>query len=476
MIPSGLKKLIPCFLFPFFFLLPLVFAGPAPNKVLRIQISDEVINPVIAEYVHQAIRKAEMGPFECLIIELDTPGGLLSSTRHIVRDIVNAKIPVVVYIAPRGARAGSAGVFITLASHVAAMAPSTNIGAAHPVNLGGERRSVYDVLYEWVRAFREKPGRTPAGEKTGEDEKQKSVPEGKIVEDSVAWARTIAEARGRNAEWAERAVRESVSQTDPEALELKIIELIAADETELLTFLDGREIKLADGRLKTLRTRGAEIETVPLSARQKFLSVLIHPNIAYILMLLGFYGLLFEVTHPGFGFPGIAGFISLVLAFYAFQALPVNYAGFALMMLGILLIVGEVKMPGFGLFALGGVVCLFLGSVMLFETRDAFLRLSLKIAVPFVFGTAAVSFFLTQAVVRSHRKQVGTGPEALIGRRGIVETEKETSREIEGHPYHAQVFVRGEIWRAACPECLRRGETVEVIGIRGLVLLVRRIG
>jgi membrane-bound serine protease (ClpP class) len=466
MIPSGLRSW--AFLLLFVALQAASAAGRAQAEAGRlavIRIDDYIINPVIAEYVHQAIGRAEKEGYACLVIELDTPGGLLNSTRNVVKDIVNARIPVVVYISPNGARAGSAGVFITLASHVAAMAPSTHIGAAHPVPVGGDsrQRSMQDVLYEFLRYLREK-------DRGGEGERTRHGPETspeepfseKIMQDTLAWARAMAEERGRNVAWAEKAVRESASQTEREALALKIVELIAQDRRELLTLIDGREVKLASGATVTLRTKDAAVSVIPLTARQRFLNTIIHPNIAYILMLLGFYGLLFEVTHPGFGVPGIVGVISLILAFYAFQALPVNYAGLALILLGIVLLIAEIKVTSFGLLALGGIVCLLLGSLMLFESPHSFLRVSVSVVLPFVLAAAGLTLFLGGAVLRAHRRKVSTGAEGLIGEIGTAEGPD-------------QIFVHGEVWQAMSSVPLQKGDRVEVTGVDRLILRVRKV-
>jgi membrane-bound serine protease (ClpP class) len=460
MTPNGLKRSL-FFLIAGLFLAPVSFADE-PATVTVIQIDDYIINPVVAEYIQKAVGRAEARRDQCLVIELDTPGGLLSSTRKIVRTINNAKVPVVVYIAPNGARAGSAGVFITLASHVAAMAPSTNIGAAHPVEMGrGEKRSVNDTVYEFLQYLKKKQeeeGLKPAGaEKDGE-----SVMGEKVMNDTLAWVRSLAEARSRNAEWAERAVSESASQTENEAVRMKIVEFIARDRADLLQKLDGREIVLASGEKRVLRTKEAVLEVFPLGAAQNFLNTLIHPSIAYILMLVGFYGILFEVTHPGVGFPGVIGAISLILAFYAFQMLPVNYAGVALVLLAIFLFIAELKVQSFGLLTLGGILCMVLGSLMLFDVSESFLRLSLSFILPFVFGSAGLTLFLGGAVLRAHRRKATTGAEGLKGLRGAAENE-------------TQVFVHGEIWNAVCEEPLRKGDPVEVIGVEGLTLRVKKL-
>lgn len=457
---NGLKRAL-FFLIPCLFLAPAAF--PAGSETITvIQIDDYIINPVVAEYIQKGVARAEARRDQCLVIELDTPGGLLSSTRKIVKTINNAKVPVVVYIAPNGARAGSAGVFLTLASHVAAMAPSTNIGAAHPVEMGrGEKRSVNDTVYEFLQYLKrkqEEEGLKPAGAEKGAE----SVMGEKVMNDTLAWVRSLAAARSRNAEWAERAVSESASQTETEAVQMKIVEFVARDRADLLRLLDGREVVLASGEKKTLRTKDAAVEVFPLGAAQNFLNTLIHPSIAYILMLVGFYGILFEVTHPGVGFPGIVGAISLILAFYAFQMLPVNYAGVALVLLAVFLFIAELKVQSFGLLTLGGILCMVLGSLMLFDVSESFLRLSLSFILPFVLGSAGLTLFLGGAVLRAHARKATTGEEGLKGLQGSAEN-------------GSQVFVHGEIWNAVCEEPLQKGDPVEVVGVEGLTLRVRKL-
>ncbi|MBI2496290.1 MAG: ATP-dependent Clp protease proteolytic subunit, partial [Candidatus Omnitrophica bacterium] len=277
-----------------------------------IELDNRIISPVTQQYIVDAIERSESDGATCLVIKLDTPGGLLESTRAIVKRIMNAKVPVAVYVAPSGSRAGSAGVFITLAAHVAAMAPSTNIGAAHPVVVG--------------------EGGGPVVEETQSDPMSE-----KIINDTVAWVTTIAKARGRNEEWAKNAVTESFSVAEDEAVKERIVDLVASDVTDLLTKIDGRQVELA-GVAVQLRTAGAAVIPIPMSKRQEFLAIVTNPNIAYLLMLLGTLGLIFEFTHPGIGFPGIAGLICLLLALYAFQTLPVSYAAVALIAVGLALL------------------------------------------------------------------------------------------------------------------------------------------
>lgn len=447
-------------------LAPLLLMGGAAAQVkpiYRIALADDIINPVAAEYISTSIKKAEGGGACALIIELDTPGGLLTSTRAIVRDIMNAKVPIVVYVAPRGARAGSAGVFITLAAHVAAMAPSTNIGAAHPVELE-ERRSTSDSFEELLeRIFRKEEGKKGEAKKAPPKEPPAAPMAQKILNDTKAWAEAIARERGRNAAWAVKAVEESVSVTDEEARRSGIVDLIAANTPELAEKLDGMSVRMPEGTV-VLATRGAAIIDIPKTFRLRWLAALAHPNIAYILLMLGFYGLLFEFTHPGVAFPGIAGAICLILAFFGLQVLPTNYAGVALIVLGVGMFIAEVKVTSYGLLTIGGVVSLFLGSLILFSSPYEFMRVSLPLVLAFTLSTLAVAMFLAFIVVRARRRRIATGAEGLVGERGRVQ-------RWEGR--RGKVFIHGELWDAEADAALDTGAPVEVISVSGMKLTVR---
>lgn len=454
-----------------------------------ITIDDNIINPVAAEYIAQAVARAEEENAECLIIVLDTPGGLLASTRTIIKEILNADIPIVVYVAPSGARAGSAGVFITLASHIAAMAPSTNIGAATPVDLGGEGESWRKALKDFEKKLEELERRqkksesqekkgaeaeTPEGEskapeetepteeEADTDEAVKSTLQDKILKDTIAWTRGIARVRGRNEEWAVEAVTKAVSITETEALEKNVVDLVCRDLDELLDKIHGREVELPK-RTVILETKGARIEYLAMSTRQKILNTLSNPNIAYILMMLGFFGLLFEVTHPGIGFPGIAGAICLILAFYSFQTLPVDYAGVLLIILALILFVAEAKITSYGLLTIGGLVCMTLGSIMLIDTPYDFLKVSNLVIFPVVLTTAAIAIFLVTLVIRAHARKSVTGQEGLVGLIGRAETDISP----EG-----KVYVHGEIWNARSASPINRGTSVKVVKVDGMTVIV----
>ena len=432
--------------------------------VYRIELNDEIINPVAVEYIESAIDRSEKDGAAALLIQLDTPGGLLTSTRRIVKQIMNATVPVLVYVAPSGARAGSAGVFITLAAHIAAMAPSTNIGAAHPVSLN-DKRSTGDVWRDLIKAFSKKTqDEREKRDKQDEPTAETVEPmEQKILNDTEAWARSIAAFRGRNEEWSVKAVTESVSATEREALAERVIDLVASDVNELLAQANGRPARTPDGTTM-IDVEGARIVDIPMSFRLKWLNVLAHPNIAYILMMLGFYGLLFEFTHPGIGFPGIAGAICLVLAFFGLQVLPTNYAGVALIVLAIVLFIAEVKVTSYGLLTLGGLVSLFFGSLILFASPYEYMRVSLPIVVSFVAATLVITMGLAYLVIRSHRRRAKTGVEGMVGEHGHVQSV---------HGMHGKVFVHGEIWEAEFDGDAKEGDEVEVVKVDGLKIFVR---
>jgi len=438
---------------------PQPLAKAEAKRINVLTIDNYIINPVVKDYILGAIEETRNNNDVCLIIQLDTPGGLLETTRNIVKKFMNAQVPIVIYVAPSGSRAASAGLFITLASHIAAMAPSTNIGAAHPVALG-----IGAPKFDQKDKDEERKG-GPLFKKL-QPKKSDSEPDDpmadKIMNDTIAWVTTIAKNRNRNVDWAVKAVTESVSATEKEALRYKIIDFIAGDLEQQKEKLDGVTVKLKTKEV-TLKTKNANINFIELTPQQRVLNAIINPNIAYILMLLGFLGLLFEFTHPGIGFPGIAGLISIIMAFYAFQALPVNYAGIALIVLAVVLFVAEALTPTFGLLTLGGIVAMTLGSLMLFNSPLPFLRVSLNIIIPIVIATSLIIIFLMSNVIKAHRKKVAIGPEAFIGK----EAEVYTSIKKKG-----KVFFEGQIWNAISDSPIRKGEKVIIEKIQGLTLTV----
>jgi len=399
------------------------------NRVV-VATYEGVINPVSAEYLHDALAFAETNGAQALIVQLDTPGGLDTSMRLIVKDFTGSPLPVVVYVAPSGGRAASAGVFIALAASVAAMAPGTNIGAAHPVAMGG-------------------------------GEMDKTMKE-KVENDSVAYIKSIAERQGRNVAWAEDAVRKSVSVTEKEALALKIIDLVADDLPALLDKLDGRKVAMGATSV-TLHTKEAAVQPFPMSWRLEMLKALSDPNIAYVLMTLGTIGLLAELYNPGAILPGIVGAISLILAFYSFQSLPVNYAGVLLVLLGIVLFVLEISVTSYGLLAIGGVISMILGSLMLIKSEAPFLKISWSFIVPVVTLTAGFTLFMVGMGIRAMRRKPSTGREGMVGLVGIAKTPLTPQ---------GKVLVHGELWEAVSDRPLQPGDEAEVTRMEGLKLYV----
>lgn len=404
------------------------------GKVVVISV-DGSINPSSADYIISGIRYAIKENAECLVIRLNTPGGLLASTRTIVSGLLEAEVPVIVFVHPEGAQAASAGVFITLAAHIAVMAPATNIGAAHPVSMQG-----------------------------GQD----SVMIGKATNDAAAFIRSISEERSRNIQWAEDAVRKSLSITASEALKEGVIDTLALSMNDLLQTIDGMSINLPAGA-KVLNTADAEIFNLDMSFKQKLLNLLSDPNLAYILMMIGIYGLLFELYSPGAIFPGVVGAISLIVAFYSLQALPVNYAGLALIILSIILFVAEIKVISNGVLTIGGVISLILGSIMLIETESALevVRISWQIILVTVVLTVAFFAFVIGFGIKAQTRKPTTGIEGIIGEIGETITDLKPA---------GQISIHGELWNAESSDGspIIKGSKVEVTRVSNLKLFVRK--
>jgi membrane-bound serine protease (ClpP class) len=395
---------------------------------------DAVITPPIAGYIADSIKVAANAGARGLIIRLDTPGGLDLAMRDIAKAILNAPLPVIVYVSPAGARAASAGVIITMAAHVAAMAPGTNIGAAHPVGIGFG----------------------------GEDDKTMKE---KVENDAVAYVRGIAKKRGRNEEWAEQAVRKSVSITAEEALKLGVIDVIAADVTTLLKAIDGRKIVTSRGEV-ILDTKGGQVREKEMGTRLRVLAAISDPNIAYLLFLVGLAGLYFEFAHPGVVLPGVVGGISLILAFFALQTLPVNYAGVLLILFSVVLFIAEIKIVSHGMLTVGGVISLLIGSLMLFESPDPALRVSLSVILPSV---AVVSLFfagVVALVLKAQLRRRSSGKEGMAGLEGVAVTDIDED---------GRVLIRGEYWSAASKRHIRAGAKIQVISVTGMKLEVDEI-
>ncbi len=432
-------------------------AGATPDErdstlVVRFALSDEAITPVSANFIRRVLREADESGATAVVFELDTPGGLMSSTQQIVRDIIASPVPVLVFVAPPGARAASAGVFITLAGHVAAMSPGTHIGAAHPVSIGGM------------------PG-DPQSDNSSDSLSNAATLSKKVVNDAVAWVRSIAEMRGRNADWAEKAVTESLSITSTEAVAIGVVDLLADDVPALLKAVDGDTVALRTGP-HVLKTSAARVETVAMWWGERLLAAISNPNLAFLLLVLGFYGLLFEFYTPGWGVAGTVGAICIVLAFFGLAFLPVNYAGLALLILGLGLFVAEAFVHSFGALTLGGLVCVILGGLMLVDSPVGVLRVSALVVVPVGVATALIAFFLVGSVVKAHRSRVQTGTETMTGSTAV------TTRpliEQEGKGFVGTVRHGGELWRAVAEGAIDAGEQVEVVRRDGLTLFVRRL-
>jgi membrane-bound serine protease (ClpP class) len=410
----------------------LLTAAPAAAADVATIVLDGVISPVTVRLVETAVDRAHAAKAAALVIQLDTPGGLERSMRAICQRLLNAPLPVVVYVAPTGARAASAGVFITMAAHVAAMAPATNIGAAHPVAISGGAGADKESLK-------------------------------KIANDAAAFARSIASERGRNADWAEKAVRESVSVTEREAVNLKVVDLIAESMPDLLAKIDGRTVKTSKGPV-TLATRDATVVAIEIGFRDRFLNVITDPNVAYILMMLGMLGLFFELSNPGVILPGVVGGISIILAFFAFQSLPINYAGLLLILFGIVLLIAEIKVVSYGVLAIGGIISMALGSLMLYDATEIDFRISWSVMLPTVGVTAAVFLGVVAFGVRALGRRPSLGSEGLMDAMGVAR---------ERLAPEGLVLVQGELWRAVAQGApVEPGETVRVVGVNGLTLNV----
>ena len=399
------------------------------TQVVHRIIVDGVINPVATEYITQSIQRAEEAQAQLLVIQLDTPGGLMESMHRIVKAIQSSKVPVAVYVAPPGSRAASAGVFVTYAAHIAAMAPSTNIGSAHPVF-----------------------GSSPTGGKP-DSAMSKTMLE-KVTNDAVAKIRSLAKKRGRNADWAEKAIRESANITAEEALKLHVIDYLVPTLDSLLTVIDGKRVELDDGSKLVLRTAHAKVITFKMSWRQRILDTLSNPNIAYILLMLGIYGLLFELYNPGTILPGVVGGISLIIGLYALQTLSVNYAGVLLILFAVILFLLEIKIPSFGLLTIGGVISLVMGSVMLFDSPLPFLRLSWQVITFVVILSVLFFVFVIGMAIKTYRKKPTTGLVGMIGEEGEV---------FKALNPEGTVKIHGEFWKAVSEVPCKKGQRVKVV-------------
>jgi membrane-bound serine protease (ClpP class) len=410
-----------------FLVLSLFAPVVASASVLRIKV-DAPIHPVTSEYVVRALERADREAADLVVLTLDTPGGLDTSMREIITAIVNARTPVAVFVGPSGSRAASAGFFIGLACDIFAMAPGTSTGAAHPVGVSLTGASMDKTM------------------------------EGKVVEDAASYIRSLAGKRGRNVRMAEDGVRKSLSYTEREALDGGLIDLVAGSEEELVARLDGRTVRRFDGSEQTLALAGKPMADRPMTFRQRFLLTIANPNLAYILLMIGLLGLYFEFSHPGAILPGVLGGISLLLAVFAFQILPINYVGIGLILLAIILFVLEVKVQSFGMLAVGGIAAMIIGSLMLVKSPIPELRPGLRIVLPLALGISLIVVFLLTLVLRAHARRALTGREGMIGETGTAQTDLAPA---------GKVFVHGEIWEAEADAPVRAGEKVRVIEVLG---------
>lgn len=431
-------------------------SAPEPGPILRLTI-DDAIGPATADYLVRALDKAAQQRATLVVIRMDTPGGLDSSMRDIIKAISNSPVPVATYVAPSGARAASAGTYILYASHIAAMAPGTNLGAATPVSLGGGGAP--------------RPDQNRDKDETSDSEnKDKAAPvpsddtakRNKVVNDAVAYIRGLAEIHGRNQDWAEKAVREGASLQASEALKLKVIDIVATGMADLLQQIDGRTVKLQD-RSVTLRTAGITVQDHAMDWRSRLLSVLTNPNVAYILMLIGIYGLIFEFSNPGAIVPGTVGAICLLVALYSLQLLPINYAGMGLILLGVALMVGEAFQPSFGILGIGGVIAFLIGSIILIDTDAPGYGINIGVIATFTASSALVFIFIVGMAMRARRQPVVSGMEQLIGGTATV---------LHDFAQQGPVTIHSETWQAQTQTPVRKGQQVRVTGMEGLVLHV----
>lgn len=430
-----------------------VTSQEASGPILQLTI-DGAIGPATVDYIERALETATGRQAHLIVIRMDTPGGLDSAMRDIIKLITSSTVPIATYVAPSGARAASAGTYLLYASHIAAMAPGTNLGAATPVEIAGFSPP----------GSKEKETDQPSGDDKGTDSSDNAMRR-KVVNDAVAYIRGLATLHGRNADWAEKAVREAASLPAEEALALDVIDIVASGMPDLLKQLDGRNVQV-QGKPYALSTAGLTVEPYEPDWRSRLLSVITNPNVAYILLLVGIYGLIFEFANPGAVVPGTVGAICLLLALYAFQLLPINYAGVGLLLLGVALMVGEAFQPSFGILGIGGVIAFLFGSIILMETEAPGFGIDLSLILAFTAISALVFIFVVGMALKARRRPVVSGMEQLIGGEALV---------LEDFSGQGQVSIHSEIWRAAAAVPVRKGQPVKVTGIKGLTLQVEPI-
>jgi membrane-bound serine protease (ClpP class) len=396
------------------------------SSIFKITIDDAAIHPITSEYILNTIDRAEEASADLIIIVLNTPGGLDTSMREIIERILSSEVPVAAYVSPNGARAASAGFFISVACDLFVMAPGTNTGAAHPVGVSMTGQQMDETMAE------------------------------KITNDAASYIKTMAEKRGRNIKMAEDAVRQSLSYTETDALEGGLIDLIAQNIPQIIDFFDGKTIKRFNGEEHLLELSGEEVIDMPMSARQKFLLTISNPNLAYILLMLGLLGLYFEFSNPGAILPGVLGGICLLLAIFSFQILPINYVGLILILLAIGLFILEIKIQSYGILSVGGIIAMVIGSIMLIDAPIPELRPSLKFIIPVAVGLSLIFLFLVIIAIRAHAKKVSTGKEGLVGEIGVAQSDLNPK---------GKVFVHGELWNAEADKDIPKGTDVKVVEV-----------
>jgi membrane-bound serine protease (ClpP class) len=465
--------------FPLLLVTAFLFSSLSANSVSGpiVQLSiEDTIGPATYDYIDRALEAATTRNAELVIIQMDTPGGLDSSMREIIKNIANSTVPIATYVAPTGARAASAGTYILLASHIAAMAPGTNVGAATPVRIGGTSplsppKTRKDKPVEDGQAEDEQSGDDQTMDNQSNDDQSSDRSDSidamqkKLINDAVAYIRGLAELHGRNQEWAEKAVRQAASLPASEALKLDVIDIVATDIADLLKQINGREVSVR-GHSRTIETTGLPLVQIEPDWRNRLLSVITNPNIAYILMLVGIYGLIFELANPGAIIPGTIGAISLLLAMFAFQLLPVNYAGMGLILLGVLLMVAEAFEPSFGVLGIGGVIAFVIGSIILIDTEAPGFGIDISVIITFAVTSVLMFVFVIGMAFKARRRPVVSGLEEMVGGTAVV---------VDDFEGRGTVTIHSEKWRASSHVPLHKDQRVKVTDIDGLTLTVEPI-